>query len=435
MGAVGGGLGAAGSRVLGCAANKALKALGGAATDAAVAMGEQATENVLNGRPAGEGLLDAGLGAAVPGTGLVTSVMQNETCFLAGTSVTLGTGGHQAIETLVIGQRVLTPESAQSGPLSPLSGSETAVDPTTWRSYTVRLRDARTGWDIFDITLLRPAGWMAEHIRPLGGGREVWVDFEELNAKGWAEVIEERPCPKIAPGPGRVVTATITHANDDVRTLTMSSGEVLHVTGNHRMFSATRQDWVPVKDLHIGEALRTTKGRESVAALGYQRGRHQVYNIEVETEHCYFVGAGEVLTHNTCGPDGQSLALTHSAKNSVPDEAYDRQSHYGGAQTTSQAGQAARAAAEGKPCPNCGETMSSSDPKRKPIPEHSPPLSDHYNERGGHSMSNEQRRAYAKSGAAINGAACATCHKQQGAAQSKKVKAFNKANGLKKRGL
>jgi hypothetical protein len=62
---------------------------------------------------------------------------------------------------------------------------------------------------------------MAEQSRPLGGGREVWVGFEELNAKGWAEVIEERPCPKIATGPGRVVTATITHANDDVRTLTL----------------------------------------------------------------------------------------------------------------------------------------------------------------------------------------------------------------------
>ncbi len=139
------------------------------------------------------------------------------------------------------------------------------------------------------------------------------MDFEELHAKGWAEVIQERPCPKIASGPGRVVTATITHANDDVRTLTMSSGETLHVTGNHRMFSATRQDWVPVKDLSVGEALRTVKGRESVAALGFQRGRHQVYNIEVETEHCYFVGNGEVLTHNACVTD--SAKETHGNSN------------------------------------------------------------------------------------------------------------------------
>jgi hypothetical protein len=91
--------------------------------------------------------------------------MQRESCFLAGTSVTLGTGGHQAIETLVIGQRVSTPESSHLAPRDELTATtnSTEVDPTTWRSYTLRLQDARTGWDRFDITLLRPQGWMAEH--------------------------------------------------------------------------------------------------------------------------------------------------------------------------------------------------------------------------------------------------------------------------------
>lgn len=327
VGAAGGGLGGLGSKVLGCATSKVTKALGGAAADAASGAGGQVVENVLNGESPGAGVLEAAVGN-LPGAGVVTAVQQRESCFLAGTSVTLGTGDHAMIETLHVGQRVSTPESVgQSGPLSPVSGSgsETSVDPATWRSYTVRLLDARTGWDIFDITLLRPAGWMAEHSRQIEGRNEVWVDFEELHAKGWAEVIEERPCPKIAPGPGRVVTATITHANDDVRTLTMNSGEVLYVTGNHRMFSATANDWVPVKALHVGEELRTSKGRESVAALGYQRGRHQVYNIEVEAEHCYFVGKAETLTHNMCGPDGESLALTHTEKptkgpySSIPD--------------------------------------------------------------------------------------------------------------------
>jgi len=147
------------------------------------------------------------------------------------------------------------------------------------------------------------------------GHAEVWVDFEELNAKGWAQVIEEAPCPSLAAGTGHVITATITHANDDVRTLTLDSGETLHVTGNHRMFSATAGDWTAVKDLEIDEELQTSRGRQSVAALGYQHGRHQVYNIEVETEHCYFVGEEEALTHNMCGPDGGSLALEGTKNN------------------------------------------------------------------------------------------------------------------------
>ena len=55
----------------------------------------------------------------------------------------------------------------------------------------MRLLDAQTGWDIFDITLLRPAGWMEAHSREAEGRSEVWVDFgEELHARGWAEVIE-----------------------------------------------------------------------------------------------------------------------------------------------------------------------------------------------------------------------------------------------------
>ncbi len=300
VGAVGGGLGAGMGKAIGCGANKALKALGGAAVDAATGAGTQVVSNVLEGNPPGEGVMDAAIDSAAGGVGLVAAVQSG--CFLPGTSVTLGTGDHQAIETLRIGQRVLTPESVSSvaAGVSVPSGSETKVDPTTWRSYKVSLRDALAESLELEVTLLRPVGWMAEHSRRVAGRQEVWVDFEELNAKGWAEVIEECACPVIEAGPGKVITATITRPNEDVRTLTMSSGEVLYVTGNHRMYSATQRDWVPVKDLRVGEELRTSNGRESVAALGFQRGRHQVYNLEVEDEHCYFVGSGEVLSHNAC---------------------------------------------------------------------------------------------------------------------------------------
>lgn len=300
VGAASGGLGAGMGKAIGCGANKALKALGGAAVDATTGAGSQVVSNVLDGKPVGEGVAAAALDNAAGGVGLVAAVQSG--CFLPGTTVTLGTGDHQAIETLHIGQRVSTPESSHLAPRDEQSviASRTEVDPATWRSYKVSLRDALAESLELEVTLLRPVGWMAEHSRRVAGRREVWVDFEELNAQGWAEVIEERACPVIEAGPGKVITATITRPNEDVRTLTMSSGETLHVTGNHRMFSATRQYWVPVKELEIGEALRTSKGRESVAALGFQRGRHQVYNLEVETEHCYFVGSGEVLTHNAC---------------------------------------------------------------------------------------------------------------------------------------
>ncbi len=146
----------------------------------------------------------------------------------------------------------------------------------------MRIHDERTGWDVFEISLLRPAGWLAAHSRKMEGQNQVWVDFGADFARGWVEVLREKACPLIEPGNGRVVKATISHANDDVRTLAMSDGETLHVTGNHRMFRATQRDWVPVKILRPGEELQTTNGRKSVASLNYQKGRHQVYNIEVE---------------------------------------------------------------------------------------------------------------------------------------------------------
>jgi hypothetical protein len=39
-----------------------------------------------------------------------------------------------------------------------------------------------------------------------------------------------------------------------------------------------------------------------------------VYNIEVETEHCYFVGSEEVLTHNSCVTDSSRKEAFRQAK-------------------------------------------------------------------------------------------------------------------------
>lgn len=61
---------------------------------------------------------------------------------------------------------------------------------------------------------------------------------------------------------------------------------------------------------------------------------------------------------------------------------YNRAAHYGGAATNSPAGQAIRVAGEGQSCPMCGEPMVSGT-DTAPIPEHSPPLVQHYYEYGG----------------------------------------------------
>jgi hypothetical protein len=114
---------------------------------------------------------------------------------------------------------------------------------------------------------------------------------------------------------------------------------------------------------------------------------------------------------------------------SRPSRAFNRQRDYGGSQTTSEAGRAARAEAEGKPCPVCNEPMISGT-RTQPEPEHNPPLVEHYYEHGGHEMTDEERRAYARSEEAIDGSSCKTCQRKQGATLARKSRGFKKQYGF-----
>ncbi|WP_194924900.1 RHS repeat-associated core domain-containing protein [Catenulispora pinisilvae] len=111
----------------------------------------------------------------------------------------------------------------------------------------------------------------------------------------------------------------------------------------------------------------------------------------------------------------------------VPTQRYNRQAHYGGAQTNSPAGQAARAAGEGEPCPVCGKQMVSGTATR-PIPEHDPPLIIHYYFEGGSQMTRDERVAAAQTN--INGSVCHSCQRAQGGEMAQISRTINKNLGL-----
>lgn len=77
-------------------------------------------------------------------------------------------------------------------------------------------------------------------------------------------------------------------------------------TPDHPYYSLTRQAYVPAYDLRLGELLRSDTGCAlPVESVGQpKRGLIEVYNLEVEHFHCYFVGPSHgtaVLVHNgTC---------------------------------------------------------------------------------------------------------------------------------------
>jgi Flp pilus assembly pilin Flp len=210
-------------------------------------------------------------------------------CFAAGTRVETASGG-QPIETLRVGDRVRTiDDGGEEG--------ETSIDPATWADVRVRMPNPDGTNDVFDIELLKPRTWItAQHAAP---GEWLSLEIPELGVTGSAQVESVGPPPAIAPGAGRVVTATFTHLNGFVHRLRFSgTAEVLEVTNTHRLFSVDRHDWVAVEDVAAGERLVSRREPLTVASNEQKDGVERVYNLEVETEHTYLVGDAKVLSHN-----------------------------------------------------------------------------------------------------------------------------------------
>ena len=97
-----------------------------------------------------------------------------------------------------------------------------------------------------------------------------------------------------------------------------------------------------------------------------------------------------------------------------------RKATYGNPSTSAPA-RAAREAGEGQPCPGCGKTMEGGT-NTSPQAQHSPSLSDHYNEHGGAEMTAAERREYARSTESIDGARCDTCQRTEGLEQQRKYR-------------
>jgi len=214
----------------------------------------------------------------------------SENCFVAGTEV-VRESGSTAIEDLRVGDRVwsMTSDKSQS--------SESAVDESTWKKLTLEMKSRSTD-DHLDLVLLRSPEWIAAFEAKKGA--QIHLVLDEMGIDGMATVTKVEDCPKLDSQQGRVVLGTVTHFNHDVYKLSFENGEVLEVTGQHKLYSASRDGWVEVEKLESGEFLRTRSGELKVESLEKLDGVHRVFNIEVEGEHCYFVSKDEVLSHNNC---------------------------------------------------------------------------------------------------------------------------------------
>lgn len=200
----------------------------------------------------------------------------------------------RAIQDLRVGDRVLAhnPEIAGSERNTP------DPDPATWRRLQLRMQKPDSG--TLDIQLLRPLDWIAtESAR---AGDTIKLDLPELGVQGPADVLAIRDCPPIEPGNGRVVTGTFAQSASEVLRLRVEGvDEPLGVTPNHPIWSEDRHAFVRADVLQPGDLLRTYSGHTCrVLQSEMCAGEVRVYNLEVDTEHVYFVSRIGFLVHNSC---------------------------------------------------------------------------------------------------------------------------------------
>ena len=245
--------------------------------------------------------------------------LPNGGCFTAGTLIST-VEGMRPIEELRPGDRVLStnPDSQDEATGSNAdSESDTAVDPETWKQVTLSMVNAKCPKDIVRIETLKSPDWFNTPNGKISEGSSIWLELTELGLSGEAIVQQIAPCPPIQTGPGRVVLSTFTHCNAEVLRLTISTPQsgtpppdeagkfpesrksILEPTASHRIYSETCQAWVAAGQLVNGELLRTADGVAELVSSEALPGIHRVFNIEVEVDHCYFVGEGQVLSHNT----------------------------------------------------------------------------------------------------------------------------------------
>ena len=212
----------------------------------------------------------------------------------------------KSIERVEVGQRVATGISQEIRDLAigdPLAVPQWdrlnhEIDSQTWRKLTLVMHTPQG--DRFDITLLRPIGWLESCNARVGSSIHLVVSEQGLD--GLADVHAIEPCPRISSGVGRVVTGTFTHVRGGILRIRLAGlAEPLGVTSNHSIYSADRLDFVPAGELRVGETLRNLDGDVRIESIEQLGTEERVYNLEIHGEHVFRVASSGVLVHNSSG--------------------------------------------------------------------------------------------------------------------------------------
>lgn len=216
----------------------------------------------------------------------------------------------QSIESLRLGQRVVA-----INPQREETHAASQIDNDSWRE--VKLYAVRGSVE-YNFAFLRPLAWLNDSNAVVGG--KIDLDMPEIGMMGPAEVTAINPCPPIELDDGthrKVVTGWMSHLANNVLSVTIEGEDKpLGVTDTHPMWSVDRQDFVQMGELKVGDRLERADGTTAriVRITPHTGPPVMTYNLEVDGEHVYRVGAGALLVHNNgCVPRGSNNEVTNNA--------------------------------------------------------------------------------------------------------------------------
>jgi len=86
--------------------------------------------------------------------------------------------------------------------------------------------------------------------------------------------------------------------------------EIIYVTEEHP-FYVIGKGWIKAKDITVNDECKSYNGKTALKVLSIRKltEKNEVYNLEVDGNHNYFVGKFRILVHN------KNYSFINQAKN------------------------------------------------------------------------------------------------------------------------
>ncbi|WP_165603644.1 polymorphic toxin-type HINT domain-containing protein [Planctopirus hydrillae] len=146
-------------------------------------------------------------------------------------------------------------------------------------------------------TLLRPFAWVEDEGAVIG--QTIFLNLPEIGIEGPAQVVSIEIV-AVEPGLGRLATGVFRHQSGSILELKIEGeNQPLGTTKSHPFWSVDREDWVSAQDLQPGELLLNDRNQPvRLVSITEHEEPQEVYNLEIDGDHCYRVGDLGLLVHN-----------------------------------------------------------------------------------------------------------------------------------------